>query len=162
MASTANTGPPLMPPTLARSSFIGTGCSSKLRSSEYSSRHLNVPSPVCVVTSNRTDTEPGLTTPLSVSLNSFGYPASSTVWPTSGAAAGQPVDADTRLVRPAHASSCFSLQHFDKYNIFGLMFTAPPPKCAFALKGIKPEAARSEEHTSELQSPCNLVCRLLL
>src|SRR2546426_4861903 len=25
-----------------------------------------------------------------------------------------------------------------------------------------PELARSEEHTSELQSPCNLVCRLLL
>src|SRR5256885_4413263 len=25
-----------------------------------------------------------------------------------------------------------------------------------------PGAARSEEHTSELQSPCNLVCRLLL
>src|ERR1039457_4697766 len=25
-----------------------------------------------------------------------------------------------------------------------------------------PEAVRSEEHTSELQSPCNLVCRLLL
>src|SRR5256885_6500285 len=25
-----------------------------------------------------------------------------------------------------------------------------------------PRAARSEEHTSELQSPCNLVCRLLL
>src|SRR5256885_4413182 len=25
-----------------------------------------------------------------------------------------------------------------------------------------PTAARSEEHTSELQSPCNLVCRLLL
>src|SRR5256885_9304139 len=24
------------------------------------------------------------------------------------------------------------------------------------------ECARSEEHTSELQSPCNLVCRLLL
>src|SRR5256885_8266334 len=24
------------------------------------------------------------------------------------------------------------------------------------------ETARSEEHTSELQSPCNLVCRLLL
>src|SRR5205807_5124725 len=33
--------------------------------------------------------------------------------------------------------------------------------------GVQPlisqnEAARSEEHTSELQSPCNLVCRLLL
>src|SRR5256885_8293579 len=25
-----------------------------------------------------------------------------------------------------------------------------------------PRAGRSEEHTSELQSPCNLVCRLLL
>src|SRR5256885_9783334 len=29
-------------------------------------------------------------------------------------------------------------------------------------RGGQPPAARSEEHTSELQSPCNLVCRLLL
>src|SRR5256885_8788400 len=28
--------------------------------------------------------------------------------------------------------------------------------------GPQLKAARSEEHTSELQSPCNLVCRLLL
>src|SRR5256885_11710348 len=28
--------------------------------------------------------------------------------------------------------------------------------------GILIDALRSEEHTSELQSPCNLVCRLLL
>src|SRR2546426_4693417 len=27
---------------------------------------------------------------------------------------------------------------------------------------LRPRSARSEEHTSELQSPCNLVCRLLL
>src|SRR5256885_6851585 len=27
---------------------------------------------------------------------------------------------------------------------------------------VRRDAARSEEHTSELQSPCNLVCRLLL
>src|SRR5256885_3631829 len=27
---------------------------------------------------------------------------------------------------------------------------------------ISPQPTRSEEHTSELQSPCNLVCRLLL
>src|SRR5256885_8628023 len=27
---------------------------------------------------------------------------------------------------------------------------------------LEQEALRSEEHTSELQSPCNLVCRLLL
>src|SRR5256885_12153993 len=33
-----------------------------------------------------------------------------------------------------------------------------------ALRGWRPipAALRSEEHTSELQSPCNLVCRLLL
>src|SRR5256885_15728676 len=29
-------------------------------------------------------------------------------------------------------------------------------------QGCRREALRSEEHTSELQSPCNLVCRLLL
>src|SRR5256885_13105736 len=30
-------------------------------------------------------------------------------------------------------------------------------------QGVPPQhAGRSEEHTSELQSPCNLVCRLLL
>src|SRR2546426_6562080 len=30
------------------------------------------------------------------------------------------------------------------------------------LRGVIAIAERSEEHTSELQSPCNLVCRLLL
>src|SRR5256885_5685730 len=33
--------------------------------------------------------------------------------------------------------------------------------CSLALSQGKPDV-RSEEHTSELQSPCNLVCRLLL
>src|SRR2546426_6374992 len=33
----------------------------------------------------------------------------------------------------------------------------PNPSCATSEK-----TSRSEEHTSELQSPCNLVCRLLL
>src|SRR5256885_5129328 len=40
------------------------------------------------------------------------------------------------------------------------------PKVALAIvSGSSPDElrrARSEEHTSELQSPCNLVCRLLL
>src|SRR5256885_8439021 len=31
-----------------------------------------------------------------------------------------------------------------------------------ALGGARAAPGRSEEHTSELQSPCNLVCRLLL
>src|SRR2546426_7399087 len=34
-------------------------------------------------------------------------------------------------------------------------------RCSRALSAAA-EAGRSEEHTSELQSPCNLVCRLLL
>src|SRR2546426_8649901 len=33
------------------------------------------------------------------------------------------------------------------------------PRAAFRDQGLE---QRSEEHTSELQSPCNLVCRLLL
>src|SRR5205807_9655856 len=35
------------------------------------------------------------------------------------------------------------------------------PDAAHGVRGHQ-HAARSEEHTSELQSPCNLVCRLLL
>src|SRR5688500_19072292 len=38
--------------------------------------------------------------------------------------------------------------------------TASPPKAPSAL--TKSRSPRSEEHTSELQSPCKLVCRLLL
>src|SRR2546426_7534810 len=44
----------------------------------------------------------------------------------------------------------------------------PPPQSTAARRRPPPSAscrwspARSEEHTSELQSPCNLVCRLLL
>src|SRR5256885_7298513 len=42
-------------------------------------------------------------------------------------------------------------------------FPAPPPKSpAHAMTTITFIEHRSEEHTSELQSPCNLVCRLLL
>src|SRR2546426_2586810 len=49
--------------------------------------------------------------------------------------------------------------------------TWPPPPAEVALDRIPevraervgpPGGERSEEHTSELQSPCNLVCRLLL
>src|SRR5256885_7823234 len=36
-----------------------------------------------------------------------------------------------------------------------------PKAIAETLEGLK-NPDRSEEHTSELQSPCNLVCRLLL
>src|SRR5438552_14194493 len=36
------------------------------------------------------------------------------------------------------------------------------PKCAPSAMPAVPQASRSEEHTSELQSPDHLVCRLLL
>src|SRR5256885_4735425 len=39
---------------------------------------------------------------------------------------------------------------------------AAVPLCPSLVAVIVAEPARSEEHTSELQSPCNLVCRLLL
>src|SRR5688500_19781559 len=38
----------------------------------------------------------------------------------------------------------------------------PPTRCARARGGPLHSACQSEEHTSELQSPCHLVCRLLL
>src|SRR5215467_15870846 len=37
-----------------------------------------------------------------------------------------------------------------------------PTKTGPPSLGRLPSCSRSEEHTSELQSPCNLVCRLLL
>src|SRR2546426_2161119 len=36
------------------------------------------------------------------------------------------------------------------------------PDSRFGVRRRPETATRSEEHTSELQSPCNLVCRLLL
>src|SRR5256885_3873845 len=44
-----------------------------------------------------------------------------------------------------------------------LSLGVPPLDAAAWLDGfLNRQALRSEEHTSELQSPCNLVCRLLL
>src|SRR5205807_10047527 len=52
---------------------------------------------------------------------------------------------------------------------FGLWTTQPCHTSGFAqhsrdydAKRLAVQEPRSEEHTSELQSPCNLVCRLLL
>src|ERR1022692_5086190 len=38
----------------------------------------------------------------------------------------------------------------------------PRRKDWYSLRAWNVDSCRSEEHTSELQSPCNLVCRLLL
>src|ERR1039457_7647984 len=53
----------------------------------------------------------------------------------------------------------YTLSLHDALPIYLLPVFAPPlhPRASSARR-----AHRSEEHTSELQSPCNLVCRLLL
>src|SRR5256885_5741227 len=43
-----------------------------------------------------------------------------------------------------------------------LMRSRPPPSIVGTAESSASVYGRSEEHTSELQSPCNLVCRLLL
>src|SRR2546426_12260341 len=48
-----------------------------------------------------------------------------------------------------------------RLNCFRLKSPLPNPLPAQAGRGRRRQS-RSEEHTSELQSPCNLVCRLLL
>src|SRR5256885_16544131 len=46
----------------------------------------------------------------------------------------------------------------------GFVFAVDPTSAEASCIGgnVAMNAGRSEEHTSELQSPCNLVCRLLL
>src|SRR5256885_13333958 len=42
------------------------------------------------------------------------------------------------------------------------LWCSSPPRTPASRAGCAARCRRSEEHTSELQSPCNLVCRLLL
>src|ERR1039457_7326380 len=55
----------------------------------------------------------------------------------------------------------YTLSLHDALPIYHLL-TQPMADRARACRSIEGEVFRSEEHTSELQSPCNLVCRLLL
>src|SRR2546426_4843275 len=85
-------------------------------------------------------------------------PPRSTLFPyttlfRSPSQAGGPADARGR--RDSHADETGNLTNCEPL----------PSKCddPFALRRRRRAArVRSEEHTSELQSPCNLVCRLLL
>src|SRR5205807_6091958 len=51
---------------------------------------------------------------------------------------------------------------FPYTTLFRSLYEHRCPVCHAVRYGKKPVTKRSEEHTSELQSPCNLVCRLLL
>src|SRR5256885_4776797 len=63
----------------------------------------------------------------------------------------------------AAAASGARVMLCDEQNEFGGSLLAADPRAAPAIEGgARIIRERSEEHTSELQSPCNLVCRLLL
>src|SRR2546426_7884594 len=85
-----------------------------------------------------------------------------------------------RLLPPTRRSR--SPARYSRFFFFFLMIRRPPRSTLFPyttlfrsmnfhrdvtarerhIARLKPGGNRSEEHTSELQSPCNLVCRLLL
>src|SRR5256885_6433987 len=56
---------------------------------------------------------------------------------------------------PACLMPCASSSQLHRQRVKDAMTRA-------AFRSTSPKAARSEEHTSALPSPCNLVCRLLL
>src|SRR5256885_9665238 len=81
---------------------------------------------------------------------------------------------DRRLVEALHAQStladtallCPTLRQTDEYQRLLSRSGIPVIRLEHydgrPVEAVKLGTYRSEEHTSELQSPCNLVCRLLL
>src|SRR2546426_5504756 len=68
-------------------------------------------------------------------------------------------DAVIELAREAtYAVEEVPVNRYDLYTADEVFFTGT----AAEIVGVAKLDGRSEEHTSELQSPCNLVCRLLL
>src|SRR2546426_1151447 len=67
---------------------------------------------------------------------------------------------DVRL--PIHQQTHAAIAHVDGKGRFIPTFATFKSPCFANCFGSFVAHRRSEEHTSELQSPCNLVCRLLL
>src|SRR3989454_4762073 len=69
----------------------------------------------------------------------------------------------TKLMIVSHRTKTVSMS-VDQYWLFGFRKSGGPAKMRLwkTFSAGQHKIARSEEHTSELQSPCNLVCRLLL
>src|SRR5256885_11527323 len=64
--------------------------------------------------------------------------------------------------RPKHLLTVFAGQDAAATERARSYFTGYPPSSPQMGLFTDGRLVRSEEHTSELQSPCNLVCRLLL
>src|SRR5256885_8692137 len=76
---------------------------------------------------------------------------------TSGTASGAPAAGVSRREQPRAVVA----QLADRFVDIGVREVGPLLEETLGHRR-RPAARRSEEHTSELQSPCNLVCRLLL
>src|SRR5205807_5081674 len=97
-----------------------------------------------------------------------GTPTGSPSWPPNSPRAAEP-DAPAQAAGPAGAGRprAVTPRRGDlagNVTLFGRRLRrrgllVGPLEISDALRAL---TARSEEHTSELQSPCNLVCRLLL
>src|SRR5256885_11987194 len=66
------------------------------------------------------------------------------------------------MIRRPPRSTLFPYTTLFRSPYLGLRLTLDPSVVASVMMESGIAKARSEEHTSELQSPCNLVCRLLL
>src|SRR5256885_4134941 len=77
--------------------------------------------------------------------------------PISG---GRPEHVDPSLGEPLEAED--HLQQRGLADAVGPEDRGERPRCDVEVDLVPEHPIRSEEHTSELQSPCNLVCRLLL
>src|SRR5256885_13577329 len=66
-----------------------------------------------------------------------------------------------KFLNPAQDGAVLPILHLNGYKIANptLLARIPESELTSLLEGYG-HSPRSEEHTSELQSPCNLVCRL--
>src|SRR5688500_3984983 len=81
---------------------------------------------------------------------------------TGSASMGQVIDSKLIGEMPLGDGTAYGLARLVPGASFERSYALQRPMDNDNLRGLTISGTRSEEHTSELQSPCNLVCRLLL
>src|SRR5688500_18818719 len=79
-------------------------------------------------------------------------------WPLGAALAAEPAELIVRFDSGATAADRLEARKGARADFERML----PVQGMQLVEVASGQSARSEEHTSELQSPCNLVCRLLL